>query len=659
MKVPLISRADCAVIGITILILIAGIQWVATSENTTLKHATKFDLSWSGAHGRIEAEKLRASVSNYLLNQNKANLDDVTLQLAIVKGRLKMWSKGIFGEFVREDDTHIQTLDRLKVIHSHVETMLSRDVADMDAQKLLAEVQTISALMRQLGTGAHEVSITNAASIRKQLQSVQYFQQLTIFILILAGAVLLFVMIRQNTSLKSANLRAKSNAERYSFLARHDQVTGLTNRIALDEKMMDLSQRETYDQKLCALAIDLDGFKNINDTLGHAAGDAALRAVASKLRQSIDAIHKESMVTRVGGDEFLVLIEVDDPLWCAESFAWSLLKTFQQPLETDIGLVEIGMSIGHAETEIAQVPCFGLLMNADLALMQAKQSGKNRVVTYSSDLRTKVKRREMIENDLKQAISSNQIHLAYQPQIDISTGKCAGFEALVRWTHPELGPISPAEFVQLAETSGDIVALGAFVLRRACEVAVRWPTKIGISVNLSIAQIIRADIVTLVQEVLEQTGLQPERLKLEVTESILISDFGQTLPILKSLQELGVKISLDDFGTGYSGLSYLTELSWDEIKIDRSFVVSAEKSSNTCKVVELIIQMARELGAIVTVEGIETQDQYDLFAQFGCANAQGFYLGRPITVETVRAEMKRSFPKPNQYEIDLRIAETG
>lgn len=650
MKLSSISWQGYLAISIIILAFTASIHWAINDDtNASAKHATKFDISWSGAHGRIEAEKLRSLIGHYLLTGKKTDRAKVQIQLSIFKGRLKTWSSGHFGEFVRSDPDHIRTLEALGETLRQINTEFSKEGINTDGLRLLATARKLSVLARQLGTRAHEVSIANAASIREQWQAVHFFQEWIIRILLALGSLLLIVTIRQNVSLKSTNQLAKSNAERYSFLAKHDQVTGLANRIALDEKLMQLSEQQGCQGKVCALAIDLDGFKSVNDTLGHAAGDAALRAVAKHLQNIVEPIGEDNIVARVGGDEFLVLIAVQSAEWNAEYFANSLLDGFRHPLHTEFGAVELGMSIGLAETRISEIPCFGLLMNADLALMDAKLTGKNRVVAYHPDLRAKLKRRETIECDLRHSIANDQIHLAYQPQIDVASGKCIGFEALMRWTHPELGVISPAEFIPLAETSGDIVELGEFVLRTACQNAVRWPQSIGISVNLSIAQILRADIVGLVRDVLRQTGLQPHRLKLEITESILISDFGHTLPILEALQGLGVKISLDDFGTGYSGLSYLTKLSWDEIKIDRSFVVSAEESSDTCKVVELIIQMAGELGAKVTVEGIETQEQYALFAQFGCSHAQGFYLGQPTSLDSVRIEMKRRFPKADEY----------
>lgn len=663
MRLSSISWQSYLAVCVVILAITAGIHWIINDDaDVSVQQAMKFDISWSGANGRIEAEKLRASIGHYLLTGKKADHDQVKIQLAIFRGRLKTWSSGQFGEFVRNDPAQTRTLEALKSTLGRIEDLFLLSPQDLDDARLLATTHEMSVLARKLGASAHEVSIANAAAIREQLQAFQSFQKWTIRALLVLGSLLLVVTIRQNFTLKTTSELAKSNARRYSFLAKHDQVTGLANRIALDEKLTQLSGQQIDRGRLCALAIDLDGFKSVNDTLGHAAGDAALRTVASQLIKIVEPVGHDTIVARVGGDEFLVVLAVRDLNWCLEDFARSILDSFHSPVHTEFGTVDIGMSIGLAETGegIMDGTCHGLLLNADLALTDAKSAGKNRVIAYHPDLRAKLKRREMIENDLGHAIQNDQIHLAYQPQFNMASGECIGYEALMRWTHPELGTISPAEFIPLAEMSGEIVELGAFVLLTACRNAALWPDDISISVNLSIAQILREDIVATVRHALDQTGLVPERLKLEITESILISDFGHTSPILEGLQDLGVRISLDDFGTGYSGLSYLTKLSWDEIKIDRSFVVSAEESADSCKVVELIIQMAGELGANVTVEGIETQEQFALFARFGCTNAQGFYLGRPSGLGAVLHAMKRRGPKADQYDVCTHLqAEAG
>ncbi|WP_350334307.1 putative bifunctional diguanylate cyclase/phosphodiesterase [Coralliovum pocilloporae] len=630
---------------VAVLAIAVGIHWVVIKDaNFSLEHAKRLDVSWSASNGRIEIEKLRASIGQYAVSRAPTDHTRARIQIAIVKSRLETWSNGDFSKLVAADPALTRSLANARAEIAKVDALFADPGQPLDAEGLLTAAYRLSRIFHSIGATAYEKSLTKATSIRQRLENSQMFQTWLIRALLVFGSLLLLITIRQNRSLKTASALAQSNADRYSFLARHDQVTGLANRMVIDETLNQLATRETHHGKVCVLAIDLDGFKSVNDTLGHAAGDAALEAVANQLMAVVEPFGEDCVVARVGGDEFLVLLVVDNVAWDFEQFASTVLDGFRGPLETNFGTVELGMSIGIAESRHAEIPGFSLLMNADLALTDAKLTGKNRVVAYHDDLRIRLKRREMIESDLKIAISTGQIHLAYQPQFSMTTGDCIGYEVLARWTHPELGPISPGEFIPLAETSGLIVELGEFVLLSACRNAAQWPDHLYISVNLSIAQILKDDIVDCVSEVLRQSGLAAERLKLEVTETMLISDFGHTRPILESLQALGVKISLDDFGTGYSGLSYLSKFSWDEIKIDRSFVVAAEESDNVRNVVNLVIQMAAQLGACVTVEGIETETQYTLFTGFGCTNAQGFYLGRPTGLGTVQHDLRHRYP---------------
>ena len=277
-----------------------------------------------------------------------------------------------------------------------------------------------------------------------------------------------------------------------------------------------------------------------------------------------------------------------------------------------------------------------VILNADLALTEAKSSGPGSEVRFSAPMRTLLERRLQIERDLPEALRNALIKPHYQLQYNIFTGEPVGFEALARWNHPQIGPVSPAEFIPIAEASGDVVELGRHMLRTACRDAQFLPEPMRVSVNLSMIQLLNDDVVGLVTDTLEETGLDPARLKLEVTESVIMHNVDLVANILSRLQTLGVSISLDDFGTGYSALSYLSNFKWDELKIDRSFVQACETSSKARNIVHVVKSLADKMNADLFVEGIETREQADMFRKLGCRFGQGFYFSKPIPVEQLR-----------------------
>lgn len=601
----------------------------------SINQAMRYDTSWNGANGRIEAEKLKSALSLYLFDQTESAKRHLKLQIAIVKSRLDTWSHGSFGDFVREDPGREKQLADAKQILDVLETRISEYSADVPSSDLVAMSQRFSKVVHDLGSDSHHTSIERAAAAREELQRQQRVQRWISDFLMGLGALLFLVAIRQNASLKQASRLADANAQKFAHLAKHDPVTGLPNRTAVDEKLKALAGGPAKPRRVCVLATDLDGFKRINDMLGHAAGDAALKAVGLELSKAVAKAGTAGMVARVGGDEFLIILEDCGPDWSLSGFAENLLQSFDMPMETDAGKVNLGLSVGYAESACANEECVHLVMNADLALTEAKTQGKRRAVAYNNELRAQLKRREAVEDALSSAAQNHEIFPVFQAFHDIRSGRCVGFEALARWHHPELGFVGPNEFIPIAETTGDIVDIGSLILLLSCREAASWENDAAISVNLSMAQILRSDIVGEVRRVLDETGLDASRLKLEITESVLISDLDRTVDVLRQFQNMGVRVALDDFGTGYSGLAYLTKFTWDEIKIDRSFVISAGSSQDVRNVVKMVVKIAAQLGAVVTIEGIETPEQRELFAGFGCHTAQGFWFGKPLGREQI------------------------
>ncbi|MDQ7249874.1 bifunctional diguanylate cyclase/phosphodiesterase [Dongia sedimenti] len=423
----------------------------------------------------------------------------------------------------------------------------------------------------------------------------------------------------------------KEAEERIRHMAHHDSLTGLPNRRMFMDRLVQVLARSKRDGTTVAvLCMDLDRFKHVNDLGGHAAGDELLRQVARRLG---DSIRTEDTAARLGGDEFAVIqvgvAHPDGPGIMAER----LVKSIGKPFDLGGAQTMIGTSIG-----IALHPGDGeegedLVRAADTALYRAKEAGRGTFRFFEAEMDVRLQERRLLERDLRQALAEEQLRVHYQPLADCGGGKIVGFEALVRWTHPVRGPISPVQFIPLAEECGLIMPLGAWVMRRACTDAATWPDDKLVAVNLSPAQFRHADLAKEILAVLKETGLPANRLELEVTESLLIDDPDRVLATLQVLKEAGVRISLDDFGTGYSSLSYLQRFPFDKIKIDRSFVSQMEKNADSMSIIRAVIALGKSLRIKVTAEGVESASQLNLLQQENCDLVQGYLLGKPMAKE--------------------------
>jgi diguanylate cyclase (GGDEF)-like protein/PAS domain S-box-containing protein len=423
------------------------------------------------------------------------------------------------------------------------------------------------------------------------------------------------------------------------YLARFDPLTGLANRTELNTELADaLDRLNRRGEAFALLLLDLDHFKLINDTQGHGTGDDLLKQVAARL---LDVIDEDGVIARVSADEFgIVLFSISDPD-DAVAYADRISRALDQPFGLPGGDVQIGASIGIvcAPGEAADVAT--LLRHADLALQSVKSEGRGRYAAFVPDMDATARRRHRLETDLRQTLESGGFSLAYQALVDARSEDIVAFEALVRWRHPELGPISPAEFIPIAEEMGLIVTLGGWVLREACRQAVLWPASIRVAVNLSALQFRSPSLFHEVRTALDSSGLRPERLELEVTESLLLDENGAVHATLEAFRSLRVRIALDDFGTGYSALSYLREYHFDKLKIDRSFVENIETERESGAVVRAIVAMARELGIRVCVEGVETPGQFAAVRDIGCDEIQGYLISKPLPAEGCAALLDR------------------
>jgi diguanylate cyclase len=411
--------------------------------------------------------------------------------------------------------------------------------------------------------------------------------------------------------------------EHIRYLARHDALTRLPNRLQLRERL-DAALASVDGGSIALLYLDLDGFKPVNDSLGHAAGDLVLRETAARIEAAVGGAN---FVARVGGDEFVVLC-LHANTASAEAVCRRLLEAVAQPLEFDGQMTQIGLSIG-----IALAPCDGrtaddLLRNADLALYKAKTDGRGTFRFFHREMDEQVRARRSLELDLRSAVARGEFVLHFQPRFPAQSTRAVSVEALLRWVHPQRGMISPSSFIPLAEESGLIVPIGTWVLYEACRLVAPLGA-LGVSVNLSPVQIRRGDIVKTVRSALEASGLPPHRLELEVTEGVLLEKTSSALATLKALKELGVSLAIDDFGTGYSSLSTLHSFPFDRIKIDRRFVAALGQDRDADAIIRAVIGLGRALRMQTVAEGVETEEQLAFLQAEGCSEVQGFLLARP------------------------------
>ena len=422
---------------------------------------------------------------------------------------------------------------------------------------------------------------------------------------------------------------------RGAALARQEPLTGLDNRIGLYEHLTaTMAEARATGQAAAVLVLDLDRFKAVNDTLGHPVGDALLRKVAQRLR---NAARREDMVARLGGDEFaLVQFGAEQPR-AAEALARRLVDLVGRTYVIDGHMLNVGASVGIALVSADGLTADDVMKHADLALYRAKAEGRGTFRFFEPAMHAQMQARRSLEIDLRRALALKQFALAFQPQIGLETGQVTGFEALLRWNHPERGPVSPAQFIPLAEEIGAIVPIGEWTLRTACREAAGWAQPASIAVNLSPVQFRGGKLVETVTHALAQSGLDPSRLELEITEGALLDNTSDVLTVLNGLRALGVKISMDDFGTGYSSLSYLQKFPFDKIKIDQSFVRGMEGNAECGAIVRAIARLGASLGMRTTAEGVETPAQLDAIRAEGCTEVQGYLTGRPMPAEQAAA----------------------
>ena len=423
----------------------------------------------------------------------------------------------------------------------------------------------------------------------------------------------------------------RQTQERLTHLANVDVLSGLPNRGRVRQLLGEALRAATTSNVPCAIMfLDLDDFKPVNDTFGHPKGDAVLRAVAKRL---MDEVGPDGHVGRMGGDEFAIVIPDAQARKQVEMLAERIIGSIKEPYQIDQTEIRIGVSIGCAFGPIDGATVDDLILKADLALYQAKDAGRGCARYFSSELQSEQEDRVRLESDLRSAIASKQFHLVFQPLVNAKSQKLIGFEALIRWNHPQRGFVPPNVFIPVAEESGLMPVIGQWVIDEACRAAASWPEPITVALNISPKQIVLPNLPNLVSEALGRYKLPGNRIELEVTEGVFLGDNGATLDTLKRLRALGVGIALDDFGTGYSSIGYLNKAVFHKLKIDGSFVREAGSRPENVAIIQSIVQLAKSFRMSITAEGVETAEDFERMRELGCDTIQGYLFGKPLSYE--------------------------
>jgi len=613
-----------------------------------LSELTYRDVAWSATNGRFEFSEMERNLVLFSLTSEVHYLEQGLLYREILRGRIAIWQRGDFAEMLRRRPDLLPDARIVRDAFEALDTQLDqiRINQPRTAYRPIGAALPILDGMRPsvnaLTTQAFTSSIREVGALRDQIESHESILRWALIALVLVGGTQLLIVFQQNRSLLRAEQRARANLEQVSHLANHDPLTGLPNRMYFETLIREIARdRHRRRESAAVFVIDLDRFKSVNDTLGHAAGDALLRDVVRRVRPILGAASEEHVFSRLGGDEFVALVPQIGDLDAATELALEIRSAIAEPFDLREGRVTIDASVG-----VAMIPPDApetVWLDADLALSEAKQNGRGGVHAFEPDLRERSMRRNRIERELPDAVRQGQIQPHYQTQVDLADGRLAHVEALARWRHPELGWISPGEFIPVAESSGQIGALGLHILEQACHDAhIALPENVGVAVNLSVAQLRFASLPAQVAAILGRTGLAPHRLTLEITESLLIKNFDSTAAVLDALKALGVRIALDDFGAGFTAMNYLARDCFDQIKLDRSLIQGIADSPRKQTVVGGVLALSRKLGLEIVAEGIETPEDARLLGQMGCDLGQGFLYSKAVPPEALDAGARAS-----------------
>jgi diguanylate cyclase (GGDEF)-like protein len=627
----------------TIVVFAAGagyMSFLIFERQDSLSKVSRFDVAWSASQGVNEFIRLFQRITAFAEAPSTARQEEVQLRFEILKGRVQLFESGEFRTFVAETAERQAIIERLASVVAELSRLISRVQDPQVVQRILILMAPLeSELIGLASEAAHFSSVKITGYEQELLQLHRQFSIIALgFFVCGLGFIALLgwhnrLLTRTHEKLTAANRDLQDAASELASMARHDPLTGLPNRLLLRETMeAEFASQRSGAEATAILCLDLDNFKNVNDSLGHSIGDALLRQVATRVT---DLIGRTGLVARFGGDEFVV-VSHNLSAEMAAGIAGNLVEAISKPFHLEGHQVVVGASIGIAIGTKATTDPDNLLRNADLALYRAKSDGRGAYRFFDPEMDARLQRRRLLELELRAANFDKDFELHFQPIINLQTKKVSTIEVLLRWTGSAHGTISPTEFIPIAEETGLIVPLGAWVLNKACALAIGFPPEIRVAVNLSATQFRRSNIVGTIAAALSETGLSPARLELEITESLLLDDSKNVRSALRELRALGICVSLDDFGTGYSSLAYLRKFTVDKVKIDRSFVSGIAQDADHLAIVQAVVGLTHALGMTSVAEGVETEEEMILIRASGCNEAQGHLFSRPLPADGIK-----------------------
>ena len=614
------------------------IAFLVYDRQQELQKLTHYTESWSVAQLVSEYYRFESWLGLYATDSDDVTIDQVRMRLEIMLSQNDLFKEGDLGHYIKNVQAHHDLALSLEKILTYLDANLEK-MSHSDVKTYLHTMHLLDAPLSQLSSSALTKDISTINSSNHKIQTLYYIYSALSLLLIILSIILGFLTIYQNKNILKAHRQVESLAEelqlsketlqiqnsKLEYDVYHDSLTGMKNRLYFWDELSKLNlEAEENHVPVTVMLFDLDRFKEVNDTYGHDAGDLLLRQVSRRLTAMSNISDR---FYRLGGDEFAFLasgLNESEAVLRAREISENISK----PYTINNQLIKIATCVGIVLSDNERRADY-LYKFADLALYEAKKAGSQQIKVFRQRMLQKLQESRTLENDMARAIENNEFIVYYQPIVNSVSKEIYGYEALIRWMHPVKGMLSPDSFIFAAEKTGMINEIGKTVLKLACREAVSWAVPARISVNVSPVQLGSKSFINTVQTVLAETGLPANRLELEVTESSLFSDRNNPIAILKKLRALGVRISIDDFGTGYSSLSRLSELNFDKIKIDKSFVNPISTQEDALNIVKLITGMAKSLNMGVIAEGVETEEQLERLQALGCELVQGYLFSKP------------------------------